>query len=276
MNPQAARRPADAWLRRLKRLGLDVDSVHSTITLAPSNAPSDLGATAVRLRFTDGTSAVLCRPADAEFAKHFDSYEFRRWTPEIRFDDEVLHWKELEPVEPCAVTNDEVEPGSLVGGTISSLWVQPWTELRSVKVAVLRAHGPTPIHPDDSASSLATEDRKTPDAVDSDTDSDECQLTILRDLDSERDTGVQIVSVDAWKIEDGAVTIVGELETISGKKLDEYRELQFVVYDATDKVLGRGYTNFSPFGRRQTFDEEVSELRPGGRPAKVRVFPSGD
>ena len=100
-------------------------------------------------------------------------------------------------------------------------------------------------------------------------------LTIVRDLDSERDTGVQIVSVESWVIEGGAVTIVGELETISGKKLDDYRELQFVVYDAADKILGRGYTNFGSFGRRQTFDEEVSELRPGGRPAKVRVFPTG-
>lgn len=141
---------------------------------------------------------------------------------------------------------------------------------------MLRAHGPARSRADHSGTSRDTEDQEAPDEVDQDEDGGERPLTILRDLDSERDTGVQIVSVEAWEVEGGSVAIVGELETISGKKLDEYRELQFVVYDAADKILGRGYTNFSPFGRRQTFDEEVSELRSGGRAAKVRVFPSGD
>ena len=275
MDPQAARHPAGAWLRRLQRLGLDVAFVQSTITLARSEAPSDVGATAVRLRFSDGTSAVLCRPIDAELAKQFDSHEFKTWTPEICFDDEVIHWKELELVEPSDVQIDGEEHGALAGGSISSLCVQPWTELRSVKVAALRAHGSTPSRVDDSATSGDTKGRETPGEIDRDADGGERPLTILRDLDSERDTGVQIVSVEAWEIEDGAVAIVGELETISGRKLDDYRELQFVVYDAADMILGRGYTNFSPFGRRQTFDEEVCELRPGGGPVKVRVFPSG-
>ena len=271
MGPQATRHPAHAWLRRLQGLGLDVDLAIGAITLSRSEAPSNGVATAVRLRFSDGTAAVLCRPADAEFARLFNSYEFKTWTPEIRFDDEMLHWKELEWVQP---TNEE-KHGSLGDGSISSLWVQRWSELRSLKVAVLRAHGPTPSRADQSASSREATGQVASDPVDPDTDGGERPLTIVRDLDSERDTGVQIVSVESWVIEGGAVTIVGELETISGKKLDDYRELQFVVYDAADKILGRGYTNFGSFGRRQTFDAEVSELRPGGRPAKVRVFPTG-
>ena len=275
MDRQAAKHPADAWLCRLQRLGVDVDRTQGTITLARPAEPADAGASAVRLRFSDGMSAVLCRPADAEFARLYDSYEFKTWTPEIRFDDEMLHWKELELVQPSDAPTDEEKHGSLGDGSISSLWVQRWSELRSLKVAVLRAHGPTPSRADQSASSREATGQVASDPVDPDTDGGERPLTIVRDLDSESDTGVQIVSVESWVIEGGAVTIVGELETISGKKLDDYRELQFVVYDAADKILGRGYTNFGSFGRRQTFDEEVSELRPGGRPAKVRVFPTG-
>lgn len=276
MDPQAARHPADTWLRRIQRLGLDVNRAQGTISLARLEDISDAGARAVRLTFSDRTSAVLCRPSEAEFARRYDSWDFKTWTPEIRFDNELLFWKELESVEPSSARTDDESRGSSAGASVSTLWVQPWSELRSLKVAVLRAHGPAPSRSDHSGTSRDTKDQEAPDEVDQDEDGGERPLTILRDLDSERDTGVQIVSVEAWEVEGGSVAIVGELETISGKKLDEYRELQFVVYDAADKILGRGYTNFSPFGRRQTFDEEVSELRSGGRAAKVRVFPSGD
>lgn len=99
MDPLAARHPGDTWLRRLQRLGLEVDRAQGTISLARPDDVSDAGARAVSLTFSDRTSAVLCRPSEAEFAKHYDSYDFKTWTPEIRFDDEVLFWKELESVE---------------------------------------------------------------------------------------------------------------------------------------------------------------------------------
>jgi hypothetical protein len=207
-------------------------------------------------------------------ASSYETYQFKAWTPEIRFDDEVLYWKEFEAVEPRAPATDDEGNGYVGCASISSLWVQPWDELQSLRVMVLRAHRATPSPAENMASPDAPDRFETPDVPDKDSDVGDRPLIVLRDPDSERDAGVQIVSVEAWVIEDGGVVIVGELESASGKKLDEYRELQFVVYDAADRVLGRGYTNFSPFGRRQTFDEEVSELRPGARPAKVRVFPA--
>ncbi len=76
-----------------------MDRAQGTISLARPDDVSDAGARAVSLTFSDRTSAVLCRPSEAEFAKHYDSYDFKTWTPEIRFDDEVLFWKELESVE---------------------------------------------------------------------------------------------------------------------------------------------------------------------------------
>ena len=276
MGPEASKHPSERWLRIFQRLGLDVSRANGMITSACSDEPSKAGASAVTLRFSDGMSAVLCRPTDVEFEKPYDSDEFNLWTPEIRFDDEVLHWKGLESVESRDLPTGAEEHGSAVAGSISRLWIYPWSELRSLKVTVLRAHGPTPSRVADIATPRVNEDREAPGEVDHNTDCGQSPLAILRDLDSERDTGVQIVSVEAWETADGAVVIVGELETISGKKLDDYREVQFVVYDAADKVLGRSYTNFGAFGRRQTFDVEISELRPGGRPAKVRVFPSCD
>jgi hypothetical protein len=265
---------ADTWIDRLSRAGLEVDRSQGILRLPGRDQSEGSASTFVVLRFSDKSVACLSRAADARTVSAFDTYSVSNWTPEIRFDDGVLFWKELSIVERADEDGDPSLPDGLEQATESTLCIQPWTELRSVKVTVLRPHDPSKRT---GSGHRAVEPLLTSAAGSDQTtlaESSSGELTVLFDSAAERDMGVKFTAVEATCPEPGVVRVVGELVTTSGERLDDYRELQFVVYDCADKILGRGYTNWSEFGRRQSFDEELTELRSTAKPAKVRVFPS--
>jgi hypothetical protein len=266
--------PAENWIGRLTRAGLHVDRAQGVIRLPDHGQRQGLESTIVWLRFSDKSFACISRPTDARMASAFDTYSVSGWTPEVRFDDGVLHWKELASVERSDEDADPSLSDDIEQATESTLCIQPWSELRSVKVTVLRPHDP-------SRHSWSGHQAAAPvpsGAGDSDqaglATTSSAQLALLFDSAAEHDMGLRFTTVEATCPEPDVVRVVGELVTMSGERLDDYRELQFVVYDAADKILGRAYINWGEFGRRQSFDEELTDLRPTGKPAKVRVFPS--
>lgn len=98
------------------------------------------------------------------------------------------------------------------------------------------------------------------------------KIPVQIDKDMERLSGIKLEACAAYFDGDAAVRILGEVVTVSGKPIKDYREVQAVVYDADGDILGRDYTNWGSFQLRQSFELIIDDLP--STPARVRVFPS--
>lgn len=83
------------------------------------------------------------------------------------------------------------------------------------------------------------------------------KLKIVRDEKMEDQSRITIESCSAFIDEDNNVSIIGELLTKNGKKIDDYKELQMIVFDKDGDIIEREYTNWSEFGTRRSFKEEI-------------------
>jgi hypothetical protein len=98
------------------------------------------------------------------------------------------------------------------------------------------------------------------------------KLPIERDERCEAHAGLVLESCSAFLTGEGALHVYGELTT--QRPLAEYRTLQLVVFDADGDIIHRGFTNWSAFGVRQSFEFSVETHDLPSRPAKVKVYPT--
>ena len=99
------------------------------------------------------------------------------------------------------------------------------------------------------------------------------KLAVRRDERMEGLSGLRILACSAFHYEeDEVIKVIGELTTLNGDVVREYRELHVLAYDDAGEVVGRGLTNWSAFGLRQSFEIEVDDIQ--GAPAAITIYPS--
>jgi len=101
------------------------------------------------------------------------------------------------------------------------------------------------------------------------------KILVERDSKMEEIIALEIESCTAYYDDEGFIKILGEVISRSRKHIQDYKEVQVIVYDSEGDVLARGYTNWAIFGIRQSFEIELENENPSTEPAKVKVFPSG-
>ena len=98
-------------------------------------------------------------------------------------------------------------------------------------------------------------------------------VPLTRDSDAELDVGIEFDGLAAyWLDEAESLHVMGIATTDDGEPLNEYREIQVVVLDASGSVIGRDYTNWSDFGRKRPFSFAFSDDSLFGLPAEVHIF----
>lgn len=97
------------------------------------------------------------------------------------------------------------------------------------------------------------------------------KLPVHRDPEMEKIAGITFEACAAY-FDGESVKIVGEVTTLNSRPLSDYREVQVSVFDEDGDILGRGYTNWSEFQLRQSFEIEIEDLP--GDPARVKAYPS--
>lgn len=100
------------------------------------------------------------------------------------------------------------------------------------------------------------------------------KIPIERDEQMEEINEVKLTSCTAYYDESGLIKVLGELASTTGDPIEDYREVQVVVYDADGDILGREYTNWSEFGLRQSFEIKVKNEDTSLQPDRVKVFPA--
>lgn len=98
------------------------------------------------------------------------------------------------------------------------------------------------------------------------------KLPVQFDKDMESIAGITFEACAAYYDGNEAVRVLGEAVASDGRPIQDYREIQVVVYAADGDILGRDYTNWIAFHLRQSFEIEVTNLPDA--PARIRVFPS--
>jgi len=101
----------------------------------------------------------------------------------------------------------------------------------------------------------------------------ETEIEIERDKYEEDQAKIVIKSCTAYLTEPGEIEVIGEAITQSGRAINKYKEIKFDVYDDKRKLIGTNYTNWSEFGRRQSFKSYVNYKPKKTIPTKVRVYP---
>jgi curved DNA-binding protein CbpA len=104
-------------------------------------------------------------------------------------------------------------------------------------------------------------------------DESEQEIPIERDNYCEDEYKIKVENCTVYLSDKGQVNVIGEVVTQSGNAINKYKEIHFSIYDATGKLLGTGYANWSKFGRRQSFNRYVDFKPKSAIPAKVRVYP---
>ncbi|MFH0870406.1 MAG: hypothetical protein V1866_05110, partial [archaeon] len=100
------------------------------------------------------------------------------------------------------------------------------------------------------------------------------KILVERDWAIEEMTDLAIEKCTAY-YDEGIIRILGEVISRNRKPIQDYKELQVIVYDSGGDILARGYTNWALFGIRQSFEIELENRNVFSEPAKVKVFPSG-
>lgn len=94
---------------------------------------------------------------------------------------------------------------------------------------------------------------------------------------SAKRAGLNIEAASAF-FSDETLTVLGELSSRSGNSIDDYRELQVIVYDAQDQAVGQALCNWIEFGLRQSFECSLEPSGYGYRlfavPHLVRLIPA--
>jgi len=100
------------------------------------------------------------------------------------------------------------------------------------------------------------------------------KILIERNEQMEKITGVKVDGCSAYYDNEKNISVFGELSAISQSYIDEYKEIQFVVYDSNGDIIARHYTNWSEFGLMQSFEfiEDLSDFE--DEPVKIKVYPS--
>ena len=252
------------WLDRIAALGADVDVSTGTIRM-PLRPGVD--AVALRIRFRSGDMLCLLHPAQVDFWRRFMTLGSATASLIARFDEGTIQWK--EPAEPhCGGADD--------GGTATLvvLNVRAWTDVDGLNLEVLSMAGPGALRraPSEGEEEPASAEDQVP--TEDGLEDAAGELEIERDMTAESESGIAISAATATLQDDSTVLIIGEIEATGGRRIGDYRTLQVLVYDAAGKVWGRDYTNWSEFGRRQSFEVEVSNERSRSTPTRVKLFPT--
>jgi len=100
------------------------------------------------------------------------------------------------------------------------------------------------------------------------------KLAVERDQRMETATGLTLESCTAFVNGDGELRVYGELVCARSGALEDYREIQLVVFDADGDIVHREYSNWVKFGVRQSFQFEVDGSSLPEPPSRVKVYPS--
>jgi len=209
----------------------------------------------------------LLHPAQVDFWRRFMTLGSATASLIARFDEGTIQWK--EPAEPhCGGADD--------GGTATLvvLNVRAWTDVDGLNLEVLSMAGPGALRraPSEGEEEPASAEDQVP--TEDGLEDAAGELEIERDMTAESESGIAISAATATLQDDSTVLIIGEIEATGGRRIGDYRTLQVLVYDAAGKVWGRDYTNWSEFGRRQSFEVEVSNERSRSTPTRVKLFPT--
>ncbi len=116
-------------------------------------------------------------------------------------------------------------------------------------------------------------DYKNSEAKISDDTEHETEIDIELDKYEEDNSQIVIESCTAYLTRPGEIEVIGEALTLSGGAINQYKEIRFNVYDDKGKLLGTNYINWSKFGQRRSFKEQVNYKPKTVTPSKVRVYP---
>ncbi len=99
------------------------------------------------------------------------------------------------------------------------------------------------------------------------------KLTIQRDEYAESVAGIEVESCTAY-YDESIIKVLGEVSSLSGRSIAQYREVHIIIYDNYGDILARKYSNWSHFGVRQSFALELRNEDPDFAPVRAKVFPT--
>lgn len=99
-----------------------------------------------------------------------------------------------------------------------------------------------------------------------------CKIPCERDTAMEQHHKVCVETCTGYLYDDGRVKIMGELTASNNTPIDEYREVQVILYDEDGDIVGRDYTNWTDFGLRQSFEFEFGDIEEAI--AKIKAYPA--
>ncbi|RLJ19148.1 ATP-dependent DNA helicase PcrA [bacterium endosymbiont of Escarpia laminata] len=100
------------------------------------------------------------------------------------------------------------------------------------------------------------------------------KLQIERNKQMENHSGIKIESCSAYYDTKKNVCVFGELIAENKSPVNEYKEVQLVVYDSDGELMAREYTNWTEFGLMQSFDFNVDLSDFEMEPSRIKVYPT--